>query len=104
MAKQIQKTKSTQETKKEVEEVQPKVSEKAEELKNELDDLLDSIDEALGEEIETAQDFINQFIQKGGQLSEVLLSMWYNVKEGFRRTLLHLPIGGFNGNMQGAWL
>lgn len=65
MAKQLQKTKSTQETKQKVEEVQAKVDEEAQKLKDELDALLDSIDEALGENADMAQEYMAAFIQKG---------------------------------------
>lgn len=62
----------------------PEKEKTEQELKDELDALLDSIDEALGENLESAQDFVNNFIQKGGQLSRTFVS---RVKEGFVASL-----------------
>jgi len=54
---------TTEKSEVEVDEV-PASSEKGEQLKAELDDLLDEIDEVL----ETnAEDFVRNFVQKGGQ-------------------------------------
>lgn len=46
-----------------VEEV-PAPSDKAEKLKGELDDILDEIDEALED---NAEEFVHNYVQKGGQ-------------------------------------
>jgi len=63
MAEREQIRKPTTE-KSEVEVEVPASSEKGEQLKAELDDLLDEIDEVL----ETnAEDFVRNFVQKGGQ-------------------------------------
>ena len=48
----------------EVVEDAPGVSEKGEKIKAELDDLLDEIDEVLEE---NAEDFVRNYVQKGGQ-------------------------------------
>ncbi len=45
-------------------EVVPGSSEKAEKLKAELDDLLDEIDEVLED---NAEEFVRNYVQKGGQ-------------------------------------
>lgn len=63
--KRVQVEKTTSETKtEEVVEAEPKVAENAEALKDELDDLLDEIDGLLEE---NAQDFVKNYIQKGGE-------------------------------------
>jgi ubiquitin-like protein Pup len=59
---QIRKTPS-EKAEVEVEET-PAVSEKGEKLKGELDDLLDEIDGVLEE---NAQEFVDSYVQKGGQ-------------------------------------
>lgn len=60
----VHKSKSV--SKKEQEEVQelPAKNEDAEELKEEIDDLLDEIDSVLEE---NAEEFVNSYIQKGGE-------------------------------------
>lgn len=69
MARRIQIEKKTTETKTEeaIEEVEAHIPENAQELMDELDELMASIDEALGENLDLAQDFVMNFIQKGGQ-------------------------------------
>ena len=56
-------TRST-ETDTEVEEAAPAVSERGEKIKAELDDLLDEIDEVLED---NAEEFVRNYVQKGGQ-------------------------------------
>ena len=68
MAEQEQKrkgsgTRST-ETETEVEEAPPASSERGEKIKAELDDLLDEIDEVLED---NAEEFVRNYVQKGGQ-------------------------------------
>lgn len=66
----VQKSKSELRREAVVAETQTKAPEKEkteQELKDELDALLDSIDEALGENLECAQEFMSNWIQKGGQ-------------------------------------
>jgi ubiquitin-like protein Pup len=68
MAEQEQKrkgsgTRST-ETETEVEEAAPASSERGEKIKAELDDLLDEIDEVLED---NAEEFVRNYVQKGGQ-------------------------------------
>jgi prokaryotic ubiquitin-like protein Pup len=68
MAEQEQKrkgsgTRST-ETEAEVEEVAPASSERGEKIKADLDDLLDEIDEVLED---NAEEFVRNYVQKGGQ-------------------------------------
>ena len=68
MAEQEQKrkgsaTRST-ETEAEVEEVAPASSERGEKIKAELDDLLDEIDEVLED---NAEEFVRNYVQKGGE-------------------------------------
>lgn len=62
MPSQIHKEKSATKTSEKIEEI-PK-SKDATALKGELDDLLDEIDGILEE---NAQEFINSYVQKGGQ-------------------------------------
>jgi ubiquitin-like protein Pup len=68
MAEQEQKRKSpaadrtTEST--EVEEAAPATSERGEKIKAELDDLLDEIDEVLED---NAEEFVRNYVQKGGQ-------------------------------------
>ena len=94
MAKRVQKEKVVTKNKEKVEEV-PKTDSK-EELKDELDELLDEIDSVLEE---NAQDFVNSYIQKGGQLCETL---WYNVKSRNQRVVLRLR--GLHEGLQGIRL
>jgi ubiquitin-like protein Pup len=68
MAEQEQKrkgsgTRST-ETEAEVEEAAPASSERGEKIKADLDDLLDEIDEVLED---NAEEFVRNYVQKGGQ-------------------------------------
>jgi prokaryotic ubiquitin-like protein Pup len=68
MAEQEQKRKGsgsrTTETDTEVEEAAPAASERGEKIKAELDDLLDEIDEVLED---NAEEFVRNYVQKGGQ-------------------------------------
>ncbi len=68
MAEQEQKKKGsgarTTETETEVEEAAPASSERGEKIKAELDDLLDEIDEVLED---NAEEFVRNYVQKGGQ-------------------------------------
>ncbi|HXW38613.1 MAG TPA: ubiquitin-like protein Pup [Acidimicrobiales bacterium] len=48
----------------EVEEAAPATSERGEKIKAELDDLLDEIDEVLED---NAEEFVRNYVQKGGQ-------------------------------------
>jgi ubiquitin-like protein Pup len=67
MAEQEQKKKGTTRTTQEeteVEEVAPPTSERGEKIKAELDDLLDEIDEVLED---NAEEFVRNYVQKGGQ-------------------------------------
>jgi prokaryotic ubiquitin-like protein Pup len=48
----------------EVEETTPPTSERGEKIKAELDDLLDEIDEVLED---NAEEFVRNYVQKGGQ-------------------------------------
>jgi prokaryotic ubiquitin-like protein Pup len=68
MAEQEQKKKGsgarTTETETEVEESAPASSERGEKIKAELDDLLDEIDEVLED---NAEEFVRNYVQKGGQ-------------------------------------
>ena len=68
MAEQEQKRKGSSarssETDTEVEEAAPAVSERGEKIKAELDDLLDEIDEVLED---NAEEFVRNYVQKGGQ-------------------------------------
>lgn len=78
MAKRVRVEQKTTETKtKTTEEVEPKVPENAEDLKSELDELLDEIDSVLEE---NASEFVKNYIQKGGQISQIF---WKNVRVGF---------------------
>jgi prokaryotic ubiquitin-like protein Pup len=68
MAEQEQKrkgsgTRST-ETETEVEEAAPASTERGDKIKAELDDLLDEIDEVLED---NAEEFVRNYVQKGGQ-------------------------------------
>ncbi|HXN59708.1 MAG TPA: ubiquitin-like protein Pup [Acidimicrobiales bacterium] len=68
MAEQEQKKKGggsrTTEVETEVEESAPATSERGEKIKAELDDLLDEIDEVLED---NAEEFVRNYVQKGGQ-------------------------------------
>jgi len=68
MAEQEQKKKGsgtrTTETETEVDEGTPATSERGEKIKAELDDLLDEIDEVLED---NAEEFVRNYVQKGGQ-------------------------------------
>jgi ubiquitin-like protein Pup len=67
MAEQEQKKKGTTRTTEadvEVEEAAPATSERGEKIKAELDDLLDEIDEVLED---NAEEFVRNYVQKGGQ-------------------------------------
>jgi len=68
MAEQEQKRKSSgarpAETEAEVVETTPATSERGEKIKAELDDLLDEIDEVLEDK---AEEFVRNYVQKGGQ-------------------------------------
>ena len=66
MAEQEQKKKGSgsRSTEAEVEEAAPASSERGEKIKAELDDLLDEIDEVLED---NAEEFVRNYVQKGGQ-------------------------------------
>ena len=69
MAEQEQKKKGSggarsTETEEEVTESAPASSERGEKIKAELDDLLDEIDEVLED---NAEEFVRNYVQKGGQ-------------------------------------
>ena len=67
MAEQEQKRKGTTERDRaetEVEEAAAATSERGEKMKAELDDLLDEIDEVLED---NAEEFVRNYVQKGGQ-------------------------------------
>jgi ubiquitin-like protein Pup len=68
MAEQEQKKKGSgtrkAETETEVDEATPATSERGEKIKAELDDLLDEIDEVLED---NAEEFVRNYVQKGGQ-------------------------------------
>jgi len=69
MAEQEQKkrapaTRETTVTETETETAAPATSERGEKLKAELDDLLDEIDEVLED---NAEEFVRNYVQKGGQ-------------------------------------
>jgi prokaryotic ubiquitin-like protein Pup len=67
MAEQEQKKRGTTRTTEadvEVEEAAPATSERGEKIKAELDDLLDEIDEVLED---NAEEFVRNYVQKGGQ-------------------------------------
>lgn len=63
MAKTVQKQKPAPQEKK-VEDVAPKTDVDAQRLKDEMDAMLDEIDAVLEE---NAEEFVNAYIQKGGQ-------------------------------------
>ncbi len=63
--RELKKKTSTQRTEEEVVEAPvPSSTEKSEKLKAELDDLLDEIDEVLED---NAEEFVRNYVQKGGQ-------------------------------------
>jgi ubiquitin-like protein Pup len=70
MAEQEQKRKApaadrtTTETETEIAEQAPATSERGDKIKAELDDLLDEIDEVLED---NAEEFVRNYVQKGGQ-------------------------------------
>ena len=68
MAEQEQKKKGsgarTTETETEVEEASPASTERGDKIKAELDDLLDEIDEVLED---NAEEFVRNYVQKGGE-------------------------------------
>ena len=68
MAEQEQKKKGsaarTTEPETEADEAAPAASERGEKIKAELDDLLDEIDEVLED---NAEEFVRNYVQKGGQ-------------------------------------
>jgi prokaryotic ubiquitin-like protein Pup len=64
MAERELKKKPTQSKTEEVVEEAPATSDKGEKLKAELDDLLDEIDEVLED---NAEEFVRNYVQKGGQ-------------------------------------
>ena len=68
MAEQEQKKKGSgarkSETETEVDEATPATSERGEKIKAELDDLLDEIDEVLED---NAEEFVRNYVQKGGE-------------------------------------
>jgi ubiquitin-like protein Pup len=68
MAEQEQKKKGsaarTTEPETEADEATPATSERGEKIKAELDDLLDEIDEVLED---NAEEFVRNYVQKGGQ-------------------------------------
>jgi len=68
MAEQEQKKKGSgarkSETETEVDEATPATSERGEKIKADLDDLLDEIDEVLED---NAEEFVRNYVQKGGQ-------------------------------------
>jgi prokaryotic ubiquitin-like protein Pup len=67
MAEQEQKKRGTTrstEPEVEVDEATPATSERGEKIKAELDDLLDEIDEVLED---NAEEFVRNYVQKGGQ-------------------------------------
>ena len=55
---------ATERTEEQVDEEPPASSERGEKLKAELDDLLDEIDEVLED---NAEEFVRNYVQKGGQ-------------------------------------
>ena len=55
---------STERTEEQVVEEAPATSERGEKIKAELDDLLDEIDEVLED---NAEEFVRNYVQKGGQ-------------------------------------
>jgi ubiquitin-like protein Pup len=64
MAEREQKKKTTTERTEEVVEEVPATSASGEKLKAELDDLLDEIDEVLED---NAEEFVRNYVQKGGE-------------------------------------
>ncbi len=66
MAKQEKKRAGTKETEKKEEAVtaNPEVTEKGKKIKEEMDNLMDEIDDVLEE---NAEEFVKNFVQKGGE-------------------------------------
>ena len=64
MPEREQKKKQAPREQEEVEEAAPAPSKQGEKIKAELDDLLDEIDEVLEE---NAEDFVRNYVQKGGE-------------------------------------
>ena len=64
MPEREQKKKQAPREHEEVEEAAPAPSKQGEKIKAELDDLLDEIDEVLEE---NAEDFVRNYVQKGGE-------------------------------------
>lgn len=63
--RELKKKPSTQRTEEDVDsEIVPASSEKSEKLKAEMDDLLDEIDEVLED---NAEEFVRNYVQKGGE-------------------------------------
>jgi ubiquitin-like protein Pup len=62
--RELKKRQTTQRTDEVVEEDAPASTDKGEKLKAELDDLLDEIDEVLED---NAEEFVRNYVQKGGQ-------------------------------------
>ncbi|HET9007515.1 MAG TPA: ubiquitin-like protein Pup [Actinomycetes bacterium] len=63
-AEQKRRTPGKQDAEHEEAQASPDIQEKGEELKEELDALLDEIDDVLEE---NAEEFVKQYVQKGGQ-------------------------------------
>lgn len=82
MTERVQKkTSPSKKAQPEVEVQEPAQSAQAEKLKTELDELLDEIDSVLEE---NAEEFVNAYVQKGGQVNEVMRSLWGRIKGGFQ--------------------
>lgn len=64
MAEREQKRRATPREQEEVQDASPATSETGEKLKADIDDLLDEIDEVLES---NAEDFVRQYVQKGGE-------------------------------------
>ena len=62
--RELKKRQTSQRTEEVVEEDAPASTDKGEKLKAELDDLLDEIDEVLED---NAEEFVRNYVQKGGQ-------------------------------------
>lgn len=80
MAEQVRKQKPVQDKKTTEEQVDAVVDAEAEKLKAETEDLLDEIDGLLEE---NAEEFVRNYVQKGGQAVRVFLN---RVREGFIAT------------------
>ena len=64
MAEQERKTGRRQETREEQTQANPEVAEKGKKLKQDLDDVLDEIDSVLER---NAEEFVKNYVQRGGQ-------------------------------------